>query len=97
MNKPYLRRPSLVRTYKPILIRSRAGRVPLCRADRSEAPLLTFRSDSEMSGRDFEETVKQEEARLRAVHPTTEDIPGCMTLFDDFLSCNSACLLRVPK
>ena len=50
-----------------------------------------------MSSRDFEETAKQEEARLRAVHPTTEDIPGCMTLLDDFLSCNSACLLQVSK
>lgn len=56
-----------------------------------EAPLLASRSDSEMSGRDFDETVKQEEARLRAVHPTTEDVPGCMTLLDDFLSCNSGC------
>ena len=35
--------------------------------------------------------MKKEEARLRAVHPTTEDIPGCMSLLDDFLSCNSAC------
>jgi len=59
--------------------------------------LLTFRSDSEMSGRDFEETVKEEEARLRVVHPTAEDIPGCMTLLDDFLSCNSGCLSRVLK
>ena len=67
------------------------------RIDRSEAPLLTFRSDSEMSGRDFEETAKQEEARLLLVHPTTEDIPGCMALLDDFLSCNSACLLQVSK
>ena len=58
--------------------------------DRAEAP-LAFHSDSAMPGRDFEETAKQEEARLRVVHPTTEDIPGCMTLLDDFLSCNSAC------
>ena len=43
-----------------------------------------------MSPRDFEETVKHEEARLRIVHPTAEDIPGCMSLLDDFLSCNSA-------
>ncbi|KAF9792507.1 hypothetical protein BJ322DRAFT_997181 [Thelephora terrestris] len=41
-----------------------------------------------MPSRDFEEIVKQEEARLRIVHPTAEDIPGCMTLLDDFLSCN---------
>ena len=50
-----------------------------------------------MSSRDFEETVKQEEARLQVVHPTTEDIPGCMSLLDDFLSCNSMCLLQAPK
>lgn len=60
--------------------------------DRSVA-LRNSRSDSEMSGRDFEETVKQEEARLRIVHPATEDIPGCMTLLDDFLSCNSECII----
>ena len=59
--------------------------------------LFTFRSDSDMSGRDFEETVKEEETRLRAVHPTAEDVPGCMALLDDFLSCNSPCLSRVPK
>lgn len=59
------------------------------KADHSEV-LLTVRPDSEMSGRDYEETVKQEEARLRLVHPTAEDIPGCMSLLDDFLSCNSA-------
>ena len=33
--------------------------------------------------------VAQEEARLRQLHPTPEDIPSCMTVFDDFLSCNS--------
>ncbi|KAH9978801.1 hypothetical protein BGW80DRAFT_1280987, partial [Lactifluus volemus] len=32
--------------------------------------------------------VAQEEARLRQLHPTPEDIPTCMTVFDDFLSCN---------
>ena len=37
----------------------------------------------------FETAVSQEEARLRQLHPTTEDIPSCMSLFDDFLSCNS--------
>ena len=34
------------------------------------------------------ELVRQEEERLRKVHPTPEDIPGCMKLFDDFLLCN---------
>ncbi|KAI9066710.1 hypothetical protein FKP32DRAFT_1664709 [Trametes sanguinea] len=34
------------------------------------------------------ELVRQEEEYLRKVHPTPEDIPGCMKLFDDFLLCN---------
>lgn len=34
------------------------------------------------------EIVKQEEEYLRKVHPTPEDVPGCMKLFDDFLLCN---------
>ncbi|KIM75095.1 hypothetical protein PILCRDRAFT_827668 [Piloderma croceum F 1598] len=37
---------------------------------------------------DFETATKQEEARLQKLHPTSEDIPGCLTLFDTFLSCN---------
>lgn len=43
-----------------------------------------------MSTLDFETAVKQEEAYLRRVHPTPEDIPGCMTLLDEFLSCHGA-------
>ncbi|KAI0724259.1 hypothetical protein C8T65DRAFT_704158 [Cerioporus squamosus] len=34
------------------------------------------------------ELIKQEEDYLRKVHPTPEEIPGCMKLFDDFLLCN---------
>jgi hypothetical protein len=37
---------------------------------------------------DFETATKQEEARLQKLHPTSEDIPGCLKLFDTFLSCN---------
>jgi len=37
---------------------------------------------------DFKSAVRQEEEYLRKVHPTADDIPGCMTLFDDFLACN---------
>lgn len=37
---------------------------------------------------DFETAVKQEEAYLRKVHPTPEDIPGCVKLLDSFLLCN---------
>ena len=40
-------------------------------------------------GDKFKAVASQEEARLRRLHPTTEDIPSCMTAFDDFLSCNS--------
>ncbi|KAI0256147.1 hypothetical protein BJV78DRAFT_1368050 [Lactifluus subvellereus] len=36
----------------------------------------------------FKTVVEQEEARLYQLHPTPEDIPSCMTVFDDFLSCN---------
>jgi hypothetical protein len=37
----------------------------------------------------FEAAVSQEEARLGYLHPTPEEIPSCLTTFDDFLSCNS--------
>jgi hypothetical protein len=35
----------------------------------------------------------QEEARLQREYPTTEDVPGCMGLFDTFLLCNDVPLL----
>ena len=44
-----------------------------------------------MSSLDFETAVKQEEAYLRKVHPTPDDIPGCVKMFDDFLLCNGEC------
>lgn len=37
----------------------------------------------------FNAVVSQEEARLRQLHPTPDDIPTCMNAFDNFLSCNS--------
>lgn len=37
---------------------------------------------------DFKSAVEQETQRLETIHPTPDDIPGCMTLLDDFLSCN---------
>lgn len=37
----------------------------------------------------FNAVVSQEEARLRQLHPTPDDIPTCMSAFDNFLSCNS--------
>lgn len=41
-----------------------------------------------MSKIDFNTAVRQEEAYLRLVHPTPDDIPGCISLFDTYLSCN---------
>ena len=41
-----------------------------------------------MPSTDFEAATKQEEARLQKLHPAPDDIPGCMSLFDTFLSCN---------
>jgi hypothetical protein len=46
--------------------------------------------DSEIENSDkFKAAFSQEETRLRNLHPTPEDIPSCMTVFDDFLACNS--------
>ncbi|KAI0268664.1 hypothetical protein BC834DRAFT_820717 [Gloeopeniophorella convolvens] len=36
----------------------------------------------------FKTAVAQEVERLRVLHPTVDDVPGCMTVFDDFLKCN---------
>ncbi|KAH7907454.1 hypothetical protein BJ138DRAFT_1014460 [Hygrophoropsis aurantiaca] len=41
-----------------------------------------------MSSAEFQAAVRQEEDYLRKVHPTADDIPGCMSLFDDYLLCN---------
>jgi hypothetical protein len=49
--------------------------------------LLALRWRSLMSNLDFKTVVKQEEERLRRLHPTPNDIPGCLSLFDDYLSC----------
>lgn len=37
----------------------------------------------------FNAVVSHEEARLGSLHPTPEEIPSCLSAFDDFLSCNS--------
>ncbi|KAG1862568.1 hypothetical protein DFJ58DRAFT_775804 [Suillus subalutaceus] len=42
-----------------------------------------------MASVDLETAIKQEEEYLRKVHPTVDDVPGCMTLFDEFLQCHS--------
>ncbi|KJA29044.1 hypothetical protein HYPSUDRAFT_128461 [Hypholoma sublateritium FD-334 SS-4] len=41
-----------------------------------------------MSKLDFKKVFEQEEARLRILHPTPEDIPGCISVFDDYLGCS---------
>ena len=46
--------------------------------------------DPELKDSDrFKAVVSQEETRLGQLHPTPEDTPTCMSVFDDFLSCNS--------
>ena len=48
---------------------------------------------------DLETAIKQEEDYLRKVHPTVDDIPGCMTLFDEFLKCHGMrqTHFRIPR
>ncbi|CAL1707768.1 unnamed protein product [Somion occarium] len=41
-----------------------------------------------MSTLNFDIAVKQDEEYLRKLYPNAEDVPGCMTLFDTFISCN---------
>jgi hypothetical protein len=54
--------------------------------------------DSDTTAFKAEAVVAQEEARLHQLHPTPEDIPSCMTVFDAFLSCNStSVLLQGPR
>ncbi|KAG8952872.1 hypothetical protein FRC03_011971 [Tulasnella sp. 419] len=36
---------------------------------------------------DFQTAVKQEEERLSVLHPTSDDIPSCTRLLDDFFLC----------
>ncbi|KAF9266938.1 hypothetical protein L218DRAFT_857582 [Marasmius fiardii PR-910] len=37
----------------------------------------------------FESFVAEEERYLKLVHPTPEETPSCMNLFDTYLSCNA--------
>lgn len=50
--------------------------------------VVTFPSSTFMSKLDFKKAVEQEEARLRLLHPTPADIPGCISVFDDYLGCS---------
>ncbi|KAF8350263.1 hypothetical protein F5887DRAFT_1096576 [Amanita rubescens] len=42
-----------------------------------------------MSKLDYDTAVKQETAYLRRLHPTPDDIPGCLSLFNTFLECHT--------
>jgi hypothetical protein len=48
-----------------------------------------------MSKLDFDTVVRQEESYLRLVHPTPDDIPGCISLFDTYLSCNGTLPVKI--
>lgn len=48
-------------------------------------PLVLMMASEDQPG---PEMIAQEEQCLRKVHPTPEEVPGCMKLFDDFLLCN---------
>ncbi|KIK27076.1 hypothetical protein PISMIDRAFT_675389, partial [Pisolithus microcarpus 441] len=37
---------------------------------------------------DFQTAVSQEEEYLRKLHPTVDDIPGCVSLLDGFFMCH---------
>jgi hypothetical protein len=53
-----------------------------------------------MSNSDFEKVVWEEIARLRLLHPTPDDIPGCLSTFDEYLSCNGehvCCPTTIPN
>ncbi len=50
-----------------------------------------------MSNGDFEKVVWEEITRLRLLHPTPDDIPGCVSIFDEYLSCNGEYMfVRLP-
>jgi len=40
-----------------------------------------------MSNLDYRTAFKQEQERLSHLYPTPSDIPGCFSLFDDYVSC----------
>ncbi|KLO15822.1 hypothetical protein SCHPADRAFT_938407 [Schizopora paradoxa] len=50
-----------------------------------------------MSSATFESVVEEEVRRLEVVHPTPDDIPGCMRLLDDFLSCHEIMTIRFAR
>lgn len=41
-----------------------------------------------MSNLDHKAVIEQEVARLKKVHPTAEDIPSCISLFELITSCH---------
>lgn len=69
------------------------------RSEHARKPSNAFirSSMSDSNKLDFDKVVEQEVVRLRALHPTPEDIPGCVSLFDDYLACNGECIGAVPS
>jgi hypothetical protein len=45
-----------------------------------------------MAKLDLQTVFKQEQDRLRKLHPTPADVPSCLGLFDDYLSCSGTSL-----
>ena len=62
-----------------VSVRTKSAKPGVSRALRADKP--------NMLDLDFKVAVEQEEARLRLLHPTPSDIPGCLDTFDDFLAC----------
>lgn len=61
------------------------------------APLPDLHPPTLMPKLDFQSAVKQEEDRLRRLHPTPGDIPGCLSLFDGYLSCTGTSVKTCPS
>jgi hypothetical protein len=55
---------------------------------RAEAGRYKNLSKASMSNTAFDKIVKEEIARLQLLHPTPDDIPGCISTFDEYLACN---------
>ncbi len=65
---------------------------PVRNASESEMrhvqPLTQLKRLPSMSTTTFEKVIEEEVRRLKVIHPTPDDVPGCMRLLDEFLSCH---------
>jgi len=50
-----------------------------------------------MSNLDYQTVFKQEQERLCRLHPGPSDIPGCFSLFNDYVSCGGMFLNFYPR